>query len=193
MIHKSPSKFKKFAIVALSLVLAVALTSCSKGKKNAEPAVSASISSSASPSASASVKPSKKPNKKPAVENLAKPKYKPLVPSKPLAKKPYIVKVAPTPEPTLTKSQKAFEAALKKQLGLDRKSWNTNFLEKPLDYKMSFLELADYTKGFLCSYIQTGADDFTLGQYLSGEVSWMQDVQTGVVNATKSAYGCKPL
>ncbi|MBU6347029.1 MAG: hypothetical protein KGQ38_00230 [Actinomycetales bacterium] len=73
------------------------------------------------------------------------------------------------------------------------KGWNTKHLENELDYKMSFLELADYTKGFLCSYIQTGVDDYTLGQYVSGEVSWIQDVQTGVINATKSAYGCKPL
>lgn len=188
MTKHSPNHVKKALVGIVGLSMVLTLGACSRGKKEATPSASASISASASASASAS----KSASKKPVATSTPKTKYKPLVPTKPFAKKPYRVTLTPTPEPTLTKDQKVFEAALKKQLGLDMKGWNAKHLESPLEYKMAFIELVDYTKGFLCSYLQTGVDEFTLGSYLDGEVSYLSDVKSGVIKATSAAYGCKP-
>ena len=113
------------------------------------------------------------------------------MPIKPLAKKPYVVEVTPTPEPTLDKKAQAFEATLKKELGLDRAGWNQKYNEDPLTYKLFFAELLDYSKTILCSYMTSGVDDYSLAAQISGEVSFDQEVQQAVIDATRKAYGCK--
>ena len=186
MIDNLKGYSKKVTVVLVGIAMIATLTSCSKGKNKAEPSASASVSASAS--ASVSVKPSKKPVAKPTAP-AKKPKDP--IPYKPLAKKPYTVKVSATPEPTLDKKQKAYEAVLKKELGLDRKGWDEKYNSDPLTYKRFFAELIDYSKGALCSYMATGIDDFTLGTFISNEVSYDSNVQQAVIKATRTAYGCK--
>ena len=189
MIDNFKGYSKKITVVVVGIAVIASLTSCSKGKNKAEPSASASVSASASASASASVKPSKKPVAKPEV--VPPKKHKDPITYKPLAKKPYIVKVSATPEPTLDKKDKIFESVLKKELGLDKKGWDEKYNTDPLTYKRFFTELTDYAKGALCSYIASGLDDFTLSTFVSNEVSYQQDVQQAVIDATRKAYGCK--
>ncbi|NBU31961.1 MAG: hypothetical protein EBS36_02155 [Actinobacteria bacterium] len=186
MSKNSVSSLKKISVFVVGLTMVVSLSSCGRGKNKAEPSASASASVSASASASASPTASKKPTAvpKPTV------KHKDPIPYKPLAKKPYIVKVTPTPEPTLDKKAKAFETALKKELGLDKKGWDEKYNSDPLTYKRFFMELLDYAQGALCSYMASGVDDFTLGTFISNEVSYDSTVQQAVIHATRKAYGC---
>lgn len=195
MLNNSQSFSKKFLIGAIGFTMAVSLSSCSKNKNSAEPAPSdsASVSASADVSVSASASPTKtrKPTKKPSATPKATLTQQAPAPIKPTAKKPYTQTVAPKPPIKLDTKEQVFAKEFTKQLNLTPKTWDAKVDEDPLTYKLYYVEMLSYAKGALCSYIATGLDDFTLGSYISNEISYQTDVQTALLAATRKAYGCK--
>jgi hypothetical protein len=184
-----PSVNRKILIGAMSLAMVVSVTSCSKKNSASEPVPSASSSASESPTASASASPS--------VTKTEKPKPKPLVthaapaPVKPLAKKPYTQTVPPRPPIVLDKQEQAFEKQFTALTKLSPAAWDAKVDSDPLTYKLYYKEMLAYAKTALCSYIATGLDDFTLGSYITNEVTYDTDIQAALLSATRKAYGCK--
>jgi len=193
MSNMSLNASRKFFVGALGIALAVSMTSCSSDNKAAgpSPSASASVDTSVSASASASAKPTKKPSAKPT-PTPTHTHNAPPAPVKPLAKKPYVTKVQPKPtfSPANAK-EAAFVKEFKKQTGLTPEAWDLKVDGDPLTYKLRFPALLSYAKGALCSYIASGTDDFTLGSYISNEISYMTDVQSAVIAATRKGFGCK--
>ena len=84
-----------------------------------------------------------------------------------------------------------FEKEFKRLTGLDSQAWDLKVDQDPLTYKIKYTDLKKYAKGPLCSYIATGLDDFTLGSYISNEVTYDADIQSALLNATRIGYGCR--
>ncbi len=175
---------QKLIIGVFAVSLAVSATSCSKGKKSAEPSTSASasVSASASPSASKTVA---KPTAKPTVSEQAP------APIKPTATKPYTQTVPPKPPIKLDSKEQVFAKEFTRLTKLNPDSWDLKVDGDPLTYKRYYKEMLSYAKGALCAYIATGLDDFTLGTYIANEVTYDTDIQTALLAATRKAYGCK--
>lgn len=187
MLNNSRNVSQKIVVSFLGLAVAMSLVSCSKGKNSAEPSESASVSASAS----ASAKPSKKPSKKPTAKPLPAASENNPVPVDPTIKKPTTVTVAPKPPIKLDSKEQIFEKEFTRLTKLDPKAWELKVDGDPLTYKIRYPELLKYAKGALCSYIATGLDDFTLGSYISNEVSYDMDIQSALIKATRKAYKCK--
>ncbi|MEI7442087.1 MAG: hypothetical protein WCK30_00840, partial [Actinomycetes bacterium] len=152
-------------------------------------------SASASASASPSVKPSHKPTHKPTVKPTVKPTPEATtdepVKVDPTVKKPTVQTVKPKPPIKLDSKEQIFEKEFTRLTKLDPKAWDLKVDTDPLTYKIRYPALLKYAKGALCSYIATGLDDFTLGSYVSNEVTYDMDIQSALLKATRKAYGCK--
>ena len=84
-----------------------------------------------------------------------------------------------------------FDREFKRLTKLDSVAWNEKHVADPLTYKLNYDGLKRYARGALCSYIATGLDDFTLGSYISNEVSYDMDIQSALLKATRVGYGCR--
>jgi len=149
-----------------------------------------SVSASASASVTASAKPT---HTKHAVKPTPKSRFTQAAaaPVKPLAKKPYTQVVKPKPPIKLDTKQQVFEKEFTRQTGFTPAKWDEAFFGDPLSYKIDYKEMLAYAKGYLCSSMLTGLDDFTLGGNISQKVSYLTEVQTALISATRKAYGCK--
>ena len=88
-------------------------------------------------------------------------------------------------------NQEVFEKEFTRLTKLNPEAWDAKVDGDPLTYKRRYEEVLAYAKGVLCSYIATGLDDFTLGTYISNEVTYDMDIQTALLAATRKAYSCK--
>ena len=191
MFNKSPGISRKILIGMVGLAMVTSISSCSKKNTASEPSPSASSSvsesatASASPSVTKTKKPTLKPTPKPVVTHAAP------APVKPLAKKAYTQTVPPRPVIKLDSKEQVFEKQFTAMTKLSPKEWDLKVDGDPLTYKLYYKEMLAYAKGALCSYMATGLDDFTLGTYITNEVSYEADIQAALLAATRKAYGCK--
>lgn len=86
--------------------------------------------------------------------------------------------------------QDNFDQEFSRLTGLDRDAWDEKVNSDPLTYKIYYKNLKTYARGPLCSYMSSGVDDYTLGAYISNEVSFLQNIQNALLAATRIAFGC---
>ena len=191
MLNNPRNVSQKVLVGVLGLAMAASVASCSKSKNSAEPSTSASASASASPSVKPSHKPTHKPTVKPTVKPTPEATTDEPVKVDPTVKKPTVQTVKPKPPIKLDSKEQIFEKEFTRLTKLDPKAWDLKVDTDPLTYKIRYPALLKYAKGALCSYIATGLDDFTLGSYVSNEVTYDSDIQSALLKATRKAYGCK--